>query len=395
MAIYEYEAKNMDGTILRGRLQASDEDHAYHQLRLLNLYLLDIRELRVKTRTRPLSAKLLADFAKQIAVMLNSGIPLIQAINLLQQREMNISMVSIYRDLYLRLMKGNEFSEALEAQKGIFPSMVINLFRAGEQSGDLSGSAGKLASYYEKDDHMKKKIMGAMAYPIFLLLITLVSLLIIFTVVLPSFFHLFDELEDLPPSTKFLVFVSDSLRSYGFQIFIFFAALICVGLYLSQKPRIRLFLDKMLLHLPTIGPLMRIIVTARFSRTLSSLYSGGIPLIKAIQTASAVINNRYLELQFGRVIEDVCNGISLSAALSTVDGFDHKLTTGIFIGEESGELGTMLDHIADSFDDAADEASKRLTTLIEPAMIVILGIMIGYIMISVMKPIYLYYQTIS
>ena len=148
----------------------------------------------------------------------------------------------------------------------------------------------------------------------------------------------------------------------------------------------------MILTAPVVGRLMRVIYTARFARTLNSLYGSGVPLISAVSSAFLVLNNRFLEKQFKPVMDDLSNGVSLASSLAGINGLDEKLITGIFIGEESGELEDMLVHVADSFDYEAEAASKRLTVLIEPIMIVLIAVMTGYVMVSVILPIYQYYE---
>lgn len=395
MAVYEYVAKNLDGKKVHGRMQAAGEEQVYQSMKASGLFVIECREIRGKTSKRQWNSRYLAEFSDQLGVMLGSGITLLQAVNILQQREHNGKMVGIYQNLYEALVKGNSLSAALEQQGDVFPPMMIHMFRAGEECGRLDKAAACLSKFYREDNRLKQKVAGALVYPVFLLILTIVSLIFLFTAVLPEFFTLFASIEELPVSTRILRAISIGLLEHGGTLLLLTVAVSVVICYVVQKKEIRRLLGKLLLKLPIVGKLFKVIYTARFARIVSSLYSNGLELVKALSIAVSMIENVYIEEQFTAVLEDVRDGASLSAALSAVDGFDDRLITSIYIGEESGALNVVLVNLADGFDYEAEEATKRLITLIEPVMIVVLAVIIGYIMISVMIPIYQYYQTIG
>lgn len=392
MPHFHYKAKDMQGQTIKGIAEAEDEDKLYLKLREEDLFLLKAGREKKRVRKRPLSYYQLADFSRQLAVMQKSGIQILQAVNILKQREHNSGIAAVYENIYSLLLRGMSFSDALEGQEGVFPSLTVNMVRAGEESGKLADSVIRLAGYYEREDQLRKSVKGAMIYPVFLLVLLVVSILIIFTVVLPRFFVLFDTMESIPMSTRILMWFSKTLLQYGNICLLVLLAVAAVISYLWQNETVRLWKDKMILTLPAVGRLMKVIYTARFARTLNSLYGSGVSLIPAVNTSFLVLNNRYLEKQFRPVLDDLCIGVSLASALAGIDGLDEKLITGIFIGEESGELEEMLGHVADSFDYEAEAASKRLTVLIEPVMILLIAVMTGYVMLSVMLPIYQYYE---
>lgn len=392
MTHFHYKAKDIDGRRANGTAEAEDEDDLYLKLRAEGLFLVSAKTEKRRIRKSPLSYGQLADFSRQLAVMHKSGIRILQAVNVLKQREHNAGVAAVYENLYVLLSRGIPFSDALEEQSGVFPPLVISMMRAGEESGNLGDSAARMADYYEREDRLHKAIKGAMIYPVFLLILLNISILAIFTVILPRFFVLFDTMEDLPMSTRFLMWFSKSLLEYGDICILFLLAMMSVGLYLWHNEKVHLWRDKAVLSLPLMGKLLKVIYTARFARTLNSLYGSGVPLISAVNSAFRVLNNRYLEKQVKPVLDDLCNGVSLASALAGIDGLDEKLITGIFIGEESGELEDMLVHVADSFDYEAEAASKNMTVLIEPVMIILIAVLTGYVMLSVMLPIYQYYE---
>ena len=230
------------------------------------------------------------------------------------------------------------------------------------------------------------------AYPAFLAAMLAFSILLLFTVILPRFFSLFDAIGELPLPTRILVGISRGMLEYRMPCLFLAAVAVTVALYVKQKEQALLFWDRMVLHLPAVGRFVRVVYTARFARTLNSLYAGGVPLVAAVKAASQALGNCYLERRLKPVLEELCNGVPLASALSGVDGLDEKLATGIFIGEESGELERMLENIADSFDYEAGIAAKRLTVLVEPVLVVLMAAVTGFVMLSVMLPVYQYYE---
>lgn len=392
MPYFHYKAKDIDGRTVRGVDEAEDEDQLYLKLRGKDLFLVNAKTEKKRARKSSLSYYQLADFSRQLAVMLKSGIQILQAVSILKQREHNAGIAAVYENLYGLLSRGMSLSDALEEQAGVFPVLTVSMLRAGEESGKLADSAIRLSDYYEREDRLRKSVRGALIYPVFLVVLLMVSIIIIFTVILPRFFSLFDSMESLPASTRFLMWLSRALIQYGNACVLIILAAAAVCVYLWNNEKIQMWRDKIILTIPLAGRLMKVIYTARFARTLNSLYGSGVPLISAVSSSFLVLNNRYLEKQFKPVLDDLCNGVSLAAALAGIDGLDEKLITGIFIGEESGELEDMLVHVADSFDYEAEAASKRLTVLIEPVMILVIAAMTGYVMLSVMLPIYQYYE---
>ncbi len=274
-------------------------------------------------------------------------------------------------------------------KQGVFPDLMLGMVRAGESNGSLDGVMTRLAGYYAQDDKLSRQVRSAMTYPAILAAVSLAAVLIIFTFVLPEFKDLFADMENLPLFTVMLMDFSDFLVTKWYAAA---AAPVVLGVAvhtLLRFPRVRLALDKWKLktRLFGLGRLNSLICTARFARTISSLYSSGMPLDAVLQTGRATIGNRYLEGQLDEAVVRVCSGEALSDALSRVDGFQRKLTGAIQIGEETGRLDKMLASIAAAMEADAEQASKRMVTLLEPALIVFMAVIVGFIMIGVMMPI--------
>ncbi|MEG1997536.1 MAG: type II secretion system F family protein, partial [Clostridiales bacterium] len=300
----------------------------------------------------------------------------------------------LYEGLYQSLLEGLSLSEAMEQAGGAFPPLLINMYKAAEANGTIDLTALRMAEHYEKEYRLKSRLRSASTYPIILLCLTIGVLLVIFTVVLPQFFTMFGDME-LPLMTRIMMGISVGLRANF--LFILIGVLVAVfGItMLLQNRAVRLFLDQLKLKLPVFGKLLRVIYTARFSRTLSSLYSSGLTILTALQVSRDTIGNLYIADQFDGVIQDVRNGIALSDALEKVDGYDKKLPSTVLIGEESGQLEKMLLSVSDAFDYEADQVTQRLASMLEPMLLILMAVVIGIVMLSVIVPIYNMYGNIG
>lgn len=395
MADYEYTAKSINGRRTKGKVQAQNRDQAWTKIRDMGLYPVKLKEDCGRVRRRPLSYSLLARFMGELTVILNSGIPLAQALSLINVKESRKDLQEIYGKLYQMVLHGVDFSQAMEMQDGIFPPILIGMVRAGEAGGSLANASEKMAEYFEKEDETRKKVGTAMIYPAFLFLTVTVVVLLLFITVLPSFFELFESMEKIPVSTQVLMTVSSGLRNHFTDIaaVVISAAVILAGVF--TRPGAAGWKDKMILHIPGIGTLLKTIMAGRFARTFSYLYGGGVPFINALELTADALGSRYMKKRLCQVMEDVKNGMLLSDSLAQIRELCPEFIHSIYIGEESGNLDSMLNRTAESFEIRSETAIKRLLSLLEPTMILIMAVIIGYLMLSVMVPIYQYYQSIG
>jgi type IV pilus assembly protein PilC len=394
MPTYKYSAKTLESKMVRGVMEANDEETVRRLLRQDQTFLLKIREVENVKKPYKLKSMELSDFSRQLASMLGSGIPVIRAMKILEERDVKPGLKKVYEVILREIQRGNTLSEAMELSGGSFPELMINILKAGEASGQLENSARKMADHYEKEHKLKEKVRAAMTYPIILFGVTVLVVLLVFTLILPQFFELFDGIE-LPALTKFMLFLSNSLETYGLFYLIGLLLIVAIGAFVLSIPKVKLQTDKVKLKIPKIGHLLRIIYTARFARNLSSLYSSGLPMINALNIGGDTVGNTYIRDQFISVVEAVRNGQALSAAVEQVDGFDAKLVATIYIGEESGRLDEMLENVSDAYDYEAEMATARMVTYIEPIMIITMAFMVGSIILSVMMPIMTLYQNIG
>ena len=364
-------------------------------LRVKDMYLISHKDItKEETKNYQMKLKELANFCREIGTMMNSGLPLIRTVSILASREDNKKLKAIYNDIYVKLQQGQTLSDALKEQGKAFPDILIQMVRSGEASGNMQDTTMVLNNQFTNDNKIKNKVKSAMTYPVILGIVTIVVLLIVYTAVLPSFFSMFEGME-LPLITEINIIISKFIMSYWYALLIGILVLILIIVSLLQVPKVKYQFDRFKLKMPIIGKLMKIIYTSRFARTLCSLYSSGISIVNAMVIVKSTIGNKYIETQFDNSIKAVRNGEALSVAIGMIDGFDIKLTSSVYIGEESGNLEDLLSSLADDFDYEAMLASEKMVAILEPAMIIVLAVVICVIIISVLVPIYSMYQNVG
>lgn len=395
MAQFRYIAKGMDGRTVRGRMEAAGESALQQALKEQGLYLIESRDVSgVRGRVR-LSSRQLAQFSKEMSALLSSGISIVRALEIVADEEgLAPGIKAVWLDILADLKKGISLSEAME-QRQCFPDLMLGMIRSGEDSGNMDEVMERLALQYEKDERLRKQVQSAMVYPGVLMVMSVAVVILIVTFILPQFEELFSQMESLPGVTVFLMKASDFLVEQWYVAILFLSLLGVIVRILQRSYKVRWTLDYFKVHMPAAGKLNKVIYTARFSRTLSSLYSSGMPIMQALQTAGASVGNVYVSGQFGEVISMVQSGQPLSQALGKVDGFQRKLASTILVGEESGRLDVMLNSIALSMEEEAESASKRLVTMLEPILILMMALVVGFIIIAIMLPIYESYGAIE
>lgn len=387
MAKYQYTAKDMNSKRVKGKIEANDQQELVTLLRNQNQYLMTCKDITEKEKNdKKLNLKELSEFSRQIGTMLGSGVSLIRAMSILVQREENVKMKKIYKDMYVKLQQGFTLSTAMQDEGRAFPELMVNMYRSGENSGHMDQVAMTMAKQYDKDYKVQSKIKNAMIYPIILVVVMLGCAVLLFTVIIPNFVGVFGDAE-LPFITLAMMAVSDVMTEYWYWIMIGILVIVALIASLLRMPTVRFKFDKMKLKLPVFGKLNRTIYTARFARTMCSLYTSGISIINGLMIVRSTIGNKFIEDQFDMVITSVRNGVSLSQSIQKVEGFDVKLASSIYIGEESGRLDEMLTTLADDFDYDSEMASQRMVTVIEPIMIVVMAVMVVIVMMAVLLPV--------
>ena len=395
MARFKYVAKDMSGKVHKDTVEAASENALTQQLREENLYLVEAKDLNGAKKHKKLKAKQLAAFCRELSALLASGVTLVRALDIISEQEgMNKDERDIYKDVLQDLKRGISLSDAMES-KECFPDLMIGMIRSGEGSGNLDLVTQRLSIQYEKDYKLTQQVKSAMTYPCILLVLCVVIVILIVTFILPQFQSLFDQMESLPMITNILIAVSNFLVQKWYIALLAVAVIVALIRIIVGIPSVRRSVDWMKVHMWGFGKLFKVVYTARFARTLSSLYSSGMPLVSAVGVAAKTIGNGYVESQFDEVITMVRGGVPLSQGLREVDGLLKKLSSTILVGEESGRLDVMLDSIAETLESDAEQATKRMVTLLEPILIIFMALIVGCIMIGVMLPIYQSYSAIE
>ena len=395
MALYKYRAKTHDGKALAGIMDASSEAELYHRLKEQGQYLLSAKAAHTLSG-RKFKAKELTDFNRSLGMLLQSGVSLVRALNIVANEENNKpKQKRIYESLMKNIRQGTPLSQAMEEQGRAFPPLMIYMYRSAEASGSMDSVALRMADHYEKEHRLRAKVSGAMTYPAILCVLIVAVVLFIFTFVLPQFQEMFDQMESLPFFTTLLMAVSNYMRHSWYMVIIAAIVIVVSLIIIFRIPRIRLLWDRVKIKLPIFGKLLRVLYSARFARTLSSLYSAGLPMILALQISKDTVGNQHIAKQFDEAIKKIRAGQNLSTALDGVDGFVKKLVSSIMIGEETGSLDKMLDATADTLDYESQMAINKMVSFMEPALIIIMAIIVGIVMVSVIAPIYGSYNVIG
>ena len=395
MPDYRYTAQTKNGKQIKGRIKASDEREIRKLVSSKDQTLLYYEAVTKQIALKPLKKSQLSDFCRQMGELIKSGISILRALEIQGADE---SITPYEKELYMRLrdrvVQGIALSTAMEELYPAFPPLLVYMFRAAESSGNLDTTSLRLADQYQKENHLESEAKNALTYPKILAALIVGVVGIIFGFIMPQFEELFNEMPVLPAPTRFLLGVSDFVRNYWYLLLIFAVLIWIFGGIFSRIPSVRLVIDRFKVRGP-LGKLQKVIYSARFARTMSSLYSAGIPIDQCLSIARQTIGNSYIEHQFNDVIKAVQAGGLLSDALDNVDGFVSKLSSVVRVGEETGSLDSMLVNVADNLDFASEQALTRMVKYIEPVMIVIMAVIVGFIMIGVILPIYQSYSTIG
>jgi general secretion pathway protein F len=380
----------MDGTIVEGAIEASDEKSAIEKIKDKGVIPLKVtipRE-RIKWRIRLKSSTgdLLA-FSSELSVLLGAGLPLDRSLNILSEISENRQMKGVVRSVVESIRGGGSFSEAIQQHPNVFPRFYVNMIRAGEAGGVLDIVLDKLNEFLEATKEMKDHVVSAMIYPAILIVTGGLSVIILLTFVLPKFSVIFAELgSSLPLPTQILLSVSNALQMTWWIILLF---LIALGMYFRSQLRTdrgRYRWDAFKLRL--MGDVIRKLETARFCRTLGTLLKSGVPLLQSLNNAKDVISNQAIALPIESVLKGAKEGKGISAPLTAVNVFPPLALSMIRVGEETGQLDAMLLRVATAYEKSLKEAVKRFVSFLEPMVILIMGLVIGFIIVSMLMAIF-------
>lgn len=393
MPKFKYKALNLEGYMVRGQEEAENRQDLYAKLRSHQLFLVKAQEvIKTQKERKPLPLKELAIFCRELGTMLDSGMDILSVLDVLVESAEKKEQKDLLNTIIQNLHTGMLLSDALEMQGKTFPGVMIYMVKAGEASGRLSEVMLNLAQRFEKENKIEKKIKTAMIYPSILTGVSVIVVIAIFTIIMPTFQDVFENVE-LPTITKWIMFSSNWFIEH--LVFVIVGVIVLCGVIAvgMKTPQFQEGWSKIKLRLPKVGRFTRIIYTSRFARSLGMLYASGVNIITAVELSASTLNNVYLEKQMVQVAQDLREGKYLSTAMQKVEGLDYKLIRGISVGEESGKLDNILSRLSDEYDEDAMQAVNRLLALMEPLLIIVLGIVVMIIVVSVLLPIYSMYSS--
>ena len=338
---------------------------------------------------KKIKSKDLAVFCKQLYAMLKAGVTIVSSLEILKQQTENKNLAKIIGRMYEDLQKGNTFSEVLARHQGVFPSIFISMVEAGEISGNIDIIMDRLANHFEKEYKIENKIKSAMIYPIILAIVSIVVVTFLLTTIMPTFVDMYSSSGvELPRITQIMISMSETIKNYWYIILAVIAVIVLLISSLGKKPEIRLKEDYYKLQIPVVKNLLLKVATSRFTRTLSTLIGSGVPLLQALDAVSGVTGNTYIGSKILEAKEDVRKGAALSQPLRQQGLFPPMVHSMVKIGEDSGSLEEILDKTADFYDEEVETAITRLTTMLEPLMIILMAIIIGFIVIAMVMPMF-------
>jgi type IV pilus assembly protein PilC len=397
MKSFSYTGTTPAGKQVKGTINAEDERDFMSQISSKNLTNLKYQEKDITSSKtiKKFSTKDLSFCCRQLAAMLTSGLTLVKALDILSKEQPTEQAKEVWQSVYENVQKGESFSNSLEMYRGVFPEFLISMVNAGETSGQLDVIMQRMSDHYQKEVKMNNTIKGAMTYPLILGFLCIVVVIGMFTFIMPTFAGLYEDPEAMPAFTKVMMGFSDSLVHFWYIYILVIVGIVFGITYVMKIPGTRLKWDKFILKAPTVGPLVVKIYTARFARTLSSLYSSGIPMVECLHRSSAILGNRYIDECFENVIDEVKQGETLSASIQRTEIFDSMFCSIIFVGEEAGALDTILTKSAEYYDEEADSAVGRLVSLLEPVMIIVMGVAVCMLLLAVFPALYGSFESIA
>lgn len=395
MPIFLWKAETKKGEAKKGETDAADEGTVRAQLRRQGYKSIEVKKKpkdlfeNVAFMQPKITEKNVVVFCRIFATMINAGLPLIQCLDLLGRQEQNPAFAKVIGSVKVDIEGGSTLTDALRKYPKIFDELFVNLVAAGESGGILDVILKRLSGYMEKTMKLKGQVKGAMTYPIIVLVIATVIVAGLLIFVVPTFQKMFEGMGGaLPGPTQFLVDVSQAAQDYWFHaLVVVFALRYALKKYYATEKG-TLVLDALILKVAIFGPLLKKVAVSKFSRTLSTMMQSGVPIIEGLGIVSKTAGNKIIENALMKTRQSISEGRTIAEPLTETDIFPSMVVQMIAVGEATGALDTMLEKIADFYDDEVDAAVEGLTAMLEPLMMMILGPIVGFILIAMYLPIF-------
>ncbi len=401
MPVYEYTALDGSGKSVNGIIDADSPMTARRRLRGSGIFPVDVKETSSRPRdlrSGPVSVSALLKRIKpgevsvatrQLSILLGAGVPLVASLEALISQISNPLLKKSMAQIKESVNEGNSLAYALSSHPRIFSNVYVNMVRAGEASGSLDVVLERLADLGEHQQALRGRFKAALAYPVFMFFIGTLVLFFLITFIVPNITQIFREMhQTLPIPTVVLISVSNFLKSFWWLILLAATAGIVIIRQLKNTPRGRYVWDEVKLRIPVLGPINNKMAVARFGRTLGSLLKAGVPLISALQIVRNIVDNVIIADVIDNTVDEIQAGKSLASPLAQSRWFPSMVVQMISVGEQSGELEAMLSKIADTYDRDVESQIMAMTSMLEPVMILVMGLIVGFIVVSILLPIF-------
>lgn len=395
MPMYAYKAVDpASGKMISSTQEAESEAALAAKLREQSLHVAEIKQAKAAApigakKPKKVKLKSLVVFSRQFATMIDAGIPILRCLDILHGQSKDPGLTEALETITIDVKGGMTLNEAMAKHPNVFSKLYVNMIRAAELGGILDQILDRLSGFLEYEAEIKGKIKSAMTYPVLVLAFSQIMLFALFTFVLPKFKEIFTGMNvEMPPVTKFLFGIGDFMQAYWWVILLFIGA-VFVGLkQYAKTPKGKYQLDFLKLRVPIMGDLSMKMSVARFSRTFGTLINSGVPMMRSLEIVGETLSNEVLNQAIDNTRASLREGTKLSTPLAASGLFPTMVTTMIDIGEESGRLPEMLVKVGEFYDQEVEAAVKGLTSMIEPLLIIFLGVVVGFIAISIMVPIF-------
>lgn len=390
--VFSYEARTKEGRVIKGEMAAFNDTAVRAEIRRLGMTLIRVKRKAkpLFSSSKPVQPRDIATFARQLATMMTAGLPIVQALDIIAQSAEKKTMKDLINEVKNDVESGTNLADALDRHRKYFDELFVNLVRAGEQSGALEVVLDRIATYKEKTESLKGKIKKALFYPTAVLVVAFIVTAILLIFVIPQFESLFQGFgADLPAFTQFVIGLSDLFREYWYWIFGGIGGAIFLFVFVKRRSdRFNHFLDRMILKLPIFGPLMEKSAIARFARTLSTMFSAGVPLVEALPPTAGATGNAVFRDAVMSMRDLVAAGSPLRIGMQQSNLFPVMVIQMVAIGEETGALDNMLAKVADMYEEEVDNMVDAMSSLLEPMIMAFLGIVVGGLVIAMYLPIF-------
>ncbi|MDX1454445.1 MAG: type II secretion system F family protein [Gammaproteobacteria bacterium] len=390
---WTWEGTDKRGNRVRGKTLGQNEQSVKGELRRMGISPIKIKKgkaVGASSKGKPITTGDIAVFSRQMATMMSAGVPLVQSFDIVGKGHENPNMQTLIMEIKASVEGGASLAEGLAQHPLYFDDLFVNLVEAGEQAGALETLLDKIATYKEKTEAIKKKIKKALTYPIAVLVIAFIVTAILLIFVIPQFEELFSGFgADLPAFTQMVINLSEFVRDKGFFIAAAIAGFFSTFFYFKKRSRkFREFLDRTALKIPVVGDILTKSAIARFARTLSTMFAAGVPLVEALESVSGACGNIIYEEGVLQMKDQVSTGQQLNIAMDQTDLFPNMVVQMIAIGEESGAIDQMADKVADFFEAEVDDAVDNMSSLMEPLIMAVLGVLVGGLVVAMYLPIF-------